>query len=128
MKALKQCCTFWDPESRAFRFKTQRGMVVPSLMGAEELECGWNNFPFTLAHLTVLGRLLRSGALGSLQRLFLQEVQLRNEGMKVISTAMSSGSLANLTELNLGRNQIGDEGMQVFSTAIRSGSMGKLTV
>ena len=75
-----------------------------------------------------------SGALGSLQQLWLQGNQIGDAGMIAFAEALKPnsnfpmGSLASLTRLDLSINQIGDEGMKAFSTALSSGSMGKLTV
>jgi hypothetical protein len=69
---------------------------------------------------------VRSGALASLEILYLNSNQLGDEGMKAFSGALSSGSLASLEKFYLRHNQIGDEGMKAFSGALSSGSLGSL--
>jgi hypothetical protein len=58
---------------------------------------------------------LSSGALASLQRLFLSRNLIGDEGMKAFSSALSSGALASLIYLGLGSNRIGD----AFVTGVR---------
>jgi Leucine-rich repeat (LRR) protein len=70
----------------------------------------------------------RSGALASLQYLWLHHNQIGDEGMKAFSSALSSGALASLHILYLNNNQIGDAGMKAFSAALSSESRMKLTL
>ena len=70
---------------------------------------------------------LSSGALGTLQRLNLNDNQIWDEGMKTFSTALSSGALDKLKHLQLESNRIGDEGMKAFSGALSTGSLGSLS-
>ena len=82
----------------------------------------------------VFSSALRSGALASLEILYLGSNQIGDEGMKVFSTALSSGALQRLTYLNLYQNQIGDTGMIAFADAIKPtdefpmGALGILTL
>ena len=74
----------------------------------------------------VFSSALRSGALASLEILYLGSNQIGDEGMKAFSTALSSGALASLQDLDLSVNQIGHEGMKAFSAALCSGSLASL--
>ena len=111
-------------EVRALCSKEQHSISASSLVEANTLS--WSAKHLTLADTTLIGRLLRRGALLRLQSLHLGNTHNGNDGVAALVKGLDKGALANLTELNLGRNNIGDEGMQVFSTAISSGALGSL--
>ena len=71
----------------------------------------------------VLCGLITSGALGSLDTLWLRDNRIGDVGMKAFAAAIGSGSLPNLKELNLAENEIHDAGLQEFAVAIGSGSL-----
>ena len=67
----------------------------------------------------VFSTALSSGALASLEKLYVSENQIGDEGIKAFSSALSSGSLGSLTHLDLDNNRIGDAGMIAFANAIK---------
>ena len=77
--------------------------------------------------------LISSGALASLQTLWLNHNQIGDAGMIAFAEALKPnsnfpmGALASLKELYIGGNQIGDSGMKAFSAVLSSGALDTLT-
>ena len=68
-----------------------------------------------------------SGALPNLRRLSLSTNNIGDEGMRSLLDAIGNGALASLTTLEIGGNKIGNDGMKSLATAIGSGALDKLT-
>jgi hypothetical protein len=84
-------------ELRALCSKALSSPQVSSL--AEQKSLVWCHRVLAPADITLFGRLLRSGALAILTKLYLHENQIGDEGMKAFSSALSSGSLPELDTL-----------------------------
>ena len=59
-----------------------------------------------------------------LQRLYLGNNQIGNDGMRSLADALAKGALPQLQKLFLSNNQIGDEGMAALADAIKPVSAG----
>ena len=70
-----------------------------------------------------LADLAGSGALGALQKLFLNNNKIGGAGMTAFSSAIANGALTQLQSLSLSENQISEAGMVSFSTAIAGGAL-----
>jgi Ran GTPase-activating protein (RanGAP) involved in mRNA processing and transport len=118
-------------ELRALCSKERFGAHASSL--DEAVRLNWSGrglgHGLTPADVTVLGRLLRSGALALLKRLTLGTNKLSDAGMIAFAEALNAPIMAlrSLQMLSLNANRIGDEGMKAFSIAISSGALGQLT-
>eukprot|EP00966_Prymnesium_polylepis_P273328 6314521-Prymnesium_polylepis.2 len=66
--------------------------------------------------------------MAKLEKRFLYDNLIGDEGTKSFSTALVSGAMAQLKILYLADNQIGDKGMNSFSTALVSGALAQLNV
>ena len=76
----------------------------------------------------VLGLALVSGALASLEVLFLENNQIRDAGLSALAEAVGKGALDKLTRLRLNSNQIGDAGLQALADALGKGALDQLQV
>ena len=75
----------------------------------------------------VLCGLITSGALGSLDTLWLRDNRIGDVGMKAFAAAIGSGSLPTLKRLWLNENQISDDGVSALVSACTSGAPSQLT-
>jgi len=107
----------------------QDGQAVSACLGkarcAEEeimdrVSLVWSNTSLSDQDCVGLAILIASGALANLTKLYLNENQIGDEGIKVFSSALASGALANMTGLRLGGNWIGDAGIKIFSETVAS--------
>ena len=102
------------------------GITTSSLAQAGELS--WNDAGLTLADITVLGRLLCTGALPRLGALGLGRNHIDGEGVAaLVRGRLKMGALGQLTKLYLFDNQVSDDGIKAFTAAFASGALGKLT-
>jgi Leucine-rich repeat (LRR) protein len=114
-------------EVRALCTKAHHGISVSSLVEAEALS--WFDKDFTLADATVIGRLLRRGALLRLRSLDLGLCNhIGNDGVVALVQGLDQGSLGFLRSLNLFDNRIGNDGIQAFAAAIASGALASLKI
>jgi hypothetical protein len=78
----------------------------------------WNFCPLTPADLELLARLLKSGSLRHVCKLFLTHSQVDDQGIASLSHGLSKVWLPRLQHLSLVRNRIGDDGMQTLASVI----------
>ena len=80
----------------------------------------------TIADLAVLEQLLKRGTLPYLQKLWLCDNVMNDEGIAALIHGTGNGSLGSLRYLSLFGNRIGDTGMKAFSDWITTGALGSL--
>jgi len=68
-----------------------------------------------------------SGALPQLEKLFLNDNQIGDAGVKSLAESCAGGGMASLTKLNLARNKIGDAGVKALADACAGGALSQLT-
>lgn len=74
-----------------------------------------------------LANLITRGALGSLERLFLNGHAIGDAGLQALAGALASGSVPRLSRLDLDGNQVGDAGVEAFAQACASGKLSALS-
>ena len=92
--------------------------------GAERLNLF--NHALRSEHMEVFGGALVSGALASLEKLFLNLNAIGDDGMSALASACASGALAQCTSINLSWNRIGDAGLSALAGALSSGALPQL--
>jgi len=105
-------------------FLAKMGTTLKQVESATTLD--WSSQRIDDADCDVISYLIASGALASLQTLWLENNQIGDAGVKALAKACGSGALAQLTTLRLDVNKIGDAGVEALATACASGALAQL--
>jgi len=106
-------------------FLAKMGTTLKQVESATTLD--WSSQRIDDADCDVISYLIASGAMASLQELWLNSNQICDAGVKSLAESCAGGAMARLEILDLSRNQIGDAGLEALAKACAGGAMTNLT-
>ena len=99
---------------------------VEQLVAQRPTHLEWQNIALTAADAPALTNVLKSKAVARVEKLYLENNKLGDEGAAAIAAAAAAGGLPCLEVLDLDGTKIGDAGMQALASAFVGGAFREL--